>query len=175
MKNFLITITKQIIENTFFLKKVKTQLINFYLQLTNNIIIKGKQTFNQLYDQRFPMQIITNKISVYNCIILDTELLDLENYTALNNDIKDIYNKCQDSAYSLKVSLRLKGDTAVTPLDLSNTVEMASKNFFLKRYVTISDIKVGIHKLIKNEIQKYGFQNMSVIRLTLIKYDNKPK
>jgi hypothetical protein len=175
MKNFLITITKQIIKNTFFLNKVKKQLINFYLQLTNNIIIKGKQFFNQLYDQRFPMQIITNKISVYNCIILDTELLDLENYTALNNDIKDIYSKCQDSAYSLKVSIRSQGDPMIKKLDTSNTVEIASKNFFLKKYITVNEIKVGIHKLIKEELQKYGFQNMRVICLTLIKYDNKPK
>jgi hypothetical protein len=175
MKNFLITITKQITETLLFLNKVKQQLLNFYLQLTNKIILKHKHLANKLYDQRFPKLVITNKISVYHCSIIDTELLDLENYTALNNDIKDIYSKCQDSAYSLKVSLRLKVDTVVPALYPSNSVEMASKNFFLKRYVTVSEIKEVIHKLIKNEIQKYGFQNMNVIRLTLIKYDNKPK
>lgn len=175
MKNFLITIIKQIIENNFFLNKVKKQLTNFYLQLTNKIIIKCKKLVDKSYVQRFPTLVITNKISVYHCSIINTELLDLENYTALNNDIKDIYSKCQDSAYSLKVSLRLKVDTVVPALYPSNSVEMASKNFFLKRYVTVSEIKEVIHKLIKNEIQKYGFQNMNVIRLTVIKYDNKPK
>lgn len=175
MKNFLIIITKPLTEILLILNKVKEQLRNFYLKVTNKIIFKRKQNIDKLYDQRFPMQIITNKITVYNCIIINLELFDLENYTVLNNDIKDIYNKCQDSAYSLKVSIRSQGDPTIKKLDTSNTVEIASKNFFLKRYITVSEIKVGIHKLIKEELQKYGFQNMRVICLTLIKYDNKPK